>query len=134
MKYTMSELAERSEVTARTIRFWIGEGLLQGPLGGKGHGAYYTEDHLKRLQAIREMKDGQGDQEGMTLRDIKATQDGCSHLEPRVSHPTRIYPMDGVELLIDENIPLHSRRAFIQAVVNVANSITNRRRREDETF
>ena len=128
MKYTMSELAERSGVTARTIRYWIGEGLLKGPLGGKGHGAYYTDDHLKRLQTIQEMKNGQGDQEGMTLRDIKSTQDGCSNLEFKVTRPTHNCPMDGVDLIIAENIPLHYRRAFIQAIVNVANSITNRRR------
>ncbi|HET7036098.1 MAG TPA: MerR family transcriptional regulator [Thermomicrobiaceae bacterium] len=49
---TIDELAERSGVPARTIRYYISQGLLPGA-GSRGRGAAYSGDHLARLRLIR---------------------------------------------------------------------------------
>lgn len=49
---TLTELAQRSNTAARTIRFYIARGLLDGPVRA-GRGAYYTNAHLKRIEEIR---------------------------------------------------------------------------------
>ena len=60
----MAELSERSGFPARTIRYYISRGLVDGPVR-LGRGAAYTEGHLQRLRRIRELK-----QEGLTLKEI----------------------------------------------------------------
>lgn len=49
---TIDELAERSGVPARTIRYYISQGLLSGA-GARGRGAAYSGEHLRRLRLIR---------------------------------------------------------------------------------
>ena len=55
---TLAELAERSGIPARTIRFYIARGLLDGPLKA-GRGASYTAGHLDRLEQIKRLQ-GEG--------------------------------------------------------------------------
>ena len=52
---TLAELAEASGIAARTIRFYIARGLLDGPVKA-GRGAEYTEQHLARLEKIKELQ------------------------------------------------------------------------------
>lgn len=61
---TLAELAEETGIPARTVRFYIARGLLDGPEVA-GRGASYGEAHLARVQAIREMQ-----QRGLTLAEI----------------------------------------------------------------
>jgi DNA-binding transcriptional MerR regulator len=61
---TLAELAERSGVAARTIRFYISRGLLDGP-AKSGRAAGYTEDHLERLEEIRRLQ-----AQGLTLAEV----------------------------------------------------------------
>jgi DNA-binding transcriptional MerR regulator len=51
---TIEELAERAELSVRTIRFYIAEGLLPGP-GARGKAASYSGEHLLRLRLIRRL-------------------------------------------------------------------------------
>ncbi len=53
---TLSELAAASGLQARTIRSWVAQGLIAGPLN-RGPMARYPADTLERLQAIRFMRD-----------------------------------------------------------------------------
>lgn len=55
-KYWISELAELSDVSTRTIRYYIHEGLLPQP---EIHGKYavFTDEYLHRLQLIKLLKD-----------------------------------------------------------------------------
>src|SRR5882672_2759069 len=52
---TIAELAERAGVTPRTIRYYVAEGLLPPP-GGSGQRRVYGQEHLARLEAIRNLK------------------------------------------------------------------------------
>lgn len=61
---TLAELAEASGVPARTIRFYIARGLLDGPVKA-GRGAAYTAKHLARLAEIRRLQ-----AEGRVLAEI----------------------------------------------------------------
>jgi len=55
---TLAELSEESGIAARTIRFYIARGLLEGPVKA-GRGAVYTAAHLGRLEEIKRLQ-GQG--------------------------------------------------------------------------
>ena len=68
---TLAELAEESELPARTIRFYIARGLLQGPLKA-GRGAVYGREHLERLERIKGLQ-----AEGRTLSEIGGVLGGA---------------------------------------------------------
>ena len=52
---TLAELSEESGIPARTIRFYIARGLLDGPVKS-GRGAAYTAEHLARLEKIQQLQ------------------------------------------------------------------------------
>ncbi len=62
---TLADLAGQTGLSARTIRYYISEGLLPGPAKA-GRGATYGEQHLR---AIREIKDLQA--QGLTLAEMR---------------------------------------------------------------
>src|SRR5215467_1019161 len=64
-EFSLETLAALSRVSERTIRYYITRGLLAGPVRG-GRGAFYTAEHLKRLQEIRQQQ-----QQGLTLTAIE---------------------------------------------------------------
>jgi DNA-binding transcriptional MerR regulator len=55
-EYSIGTLAEMAEVTTRTIRYYVAEGLLSAP-EGSGRAASYTQEHLARLRFIKILKD-----------------------------------------------------------------------------
>ena len=55
-KYLIGELAEKASTTVRTIRYYTEEGLLPPP-DIQGKYAYYSIEHLNRLELIRRMKE-----------------------------------------------------------------------------
>lgn len=71
---TLADLAQASGLPARTIRFYIARGLLDGPAKA-GRGAAYTAEHLHRLERIKALQ-----AEGRMLADIAHTlDDGSAH-------------------------------------------------------
>jgi DNA-binding transcriptional MerR regulator len=52
---TLAELADASGLAARTIRFYIARGLLEGPVKA-GRAAAYTAGHLARLEKIKKLQ------------------------------------------------------------------------------
>ena len=62
---SLSELAKKSGVPERTIRYYISRGLISGPVRG-GRGAEYTQEHLAGIQNVRRLQSG-----GMTLAEIE---------------------------------------------------------------
>ena len=78
---TLGEIAEAAGLPARTIRFYIARGLLNGPVKG-GRGAVYTTEHLARLDRIKSLQS-----DGRTLSEIARMLSGHSQ-ESAVSPPT----------------------------------------------
>jgi DNA-binding transcriptional MerR regulator len=61
---TLADLAVRSGIAARTIRYYIARGILDGPIKG-GRGACYGAAHLARLDEIQKLQ-----KKGLTLAEI----------------------------------------------------------------
>ena len=61
---TLAELSDASGIAARTIRFYISRGLLEGPVKA-GRGAEYTAAHLAQLEKIKALQ-----ADGKTLSEI----------------------------------------------------------------
>jgi Ca-activated chloride channel family protein len=74
---SIEELAEQAQVSPRTVRYYIGEGLLPGP-GARGKSASYGGDHLARLLLIRRLLD-----QGMPLAEVKRVTGALSPTEVR---------------------------------------------------
>ena len=53
--YPISDLARLADVTPRTVRYYVAQGLLPAP-GQSGPGARYPESALTRLRLIRELQ------------------------------------------------------------------------------
>jgi len=53
---TVDELAARTGMTVRTVRFYAGEGLLPAPVR-RGRIAYYGAQHRMRLELVRELQE-----------------------------------------------------------------------------
>jgi DNA-binding transcriptional MerR regulator len=54
-RFTAGDLAERTGVSERTVRYYVGEGLLPAP-AGRGRGAHFGPGHLNRLRLIRALQ------------------------------------------------------------------------------
>lgn len=70
--YTLEELAKLAGVTPRTVRYYIGEGLLP-PAVSAGPNSGYTEEHRDRLRLIAGLKEAY-----VPLREIKRRLAGMS--------------------------------------------------------
>lgn len=77
---TLAELADATGIPARTIRFYISRGLLEGPLKA-GRGALYTGAHQERLEKIKALQ-----AEGRLLSEIAPLMDGEPAARP--SYPS----------------------------------------------
>jgi DNA-binding transcriptional MerR regulator len=66
---TLAELADAAGLPARTIRFYIARGLVDGPVKA-GRGAAYTPEHLERLERIKSLQ-----AEGRMLSEIGRTME-----------------------------------------------------------
>ncbi len=51
---TLTELSERADVTPRTVRYYIQQGLLHAP--GSGPKARYDERHVKLLRLVKDLQ------------------------------------------------------------------------------
>ncbi len=56
LELTIDELAARTGITVRTLRFYAAEGLLPAPVR-RGRIAYYSQAHLMRADFIRQMQE-----------------------------------------------------------------------------
>jgi DNA-binding transcriptional MerR regulator len=74
--YTLTELCDLAGVSARTVRYYVAEGLLRAP--GQGPGVRYGEDHLARLRLIRRLQ-----REHLPLAEIRNRLRGLSDEDVR---------------------------------------------------
>ena len=64
--YTLAELCDLADVTPRTVRYYVAQGLLRPP-GTSGPGARYDDGHLARLRLVRRLQ-----REHLPLAEIRA--------------------------------------------------------------
>jgi DNA-binding transcriptional MerR regulator len=77
MRLTLSELTAAADVSVRTVRYYIAEGLLPPP-EGSGPGSAYTQGHLDRLRLIQRLKEAY-----LPLKEIRRRLSGMSDDEVR---------------------------------------------------
>jgi len=73
----LSELSARADVSPRTVRYYIQQGLLPEP-ESRGPGAHYGAEHLDRLNLIRHLQ-----REHLPLAEIRRRIDALSPTEIR---------------------------------------------------
>ncbi len=76
--YTLPELCDLADVSQRTVRYYIAEGLLRSP--GQGPAARYDEGHLLRLRLIRRLQ-----RSHLPLAEIRNRLRGLNDDEVRVA-------------------------------------------------
>lgn len=118
--YSIDELSTLAGVTARTVRYYIAEGLLDRPEGEK-RGAHYLDRHLQQLLQIRRWTEA-----GLSLDRIRELRAGASDdPPPRPVRPgtvevwSRVTLADGLELQIEPGragLSPEQVRAFVRAV------------------
>lgn len=119
-RYSIDELSTLAGVTARTVRYYIAQGLLDRPLG-ETRGAYYVERHLQQLLQIRRWTES-----GLSLDRIRELRAGAlDDPPPRPVRPgtvevwSRVTLADGVELQVEPGragLSPEQVRAFVRAV------------------
>jgi DNA-binding transcriptional MerR regulator len=84
LHYSIQELADLADVSRRTVRYYVQEGLLPAPLG-VGRGRHYGREHLDRLLEVKSLQ-----ADGRSLDDVRAivASRGRSG-QSRVASPSR---------------------------------------------
>ncbi len=131
-QYTLEELCKLVDVTRRTVRYYIQQGIVDRPKGEK-RGSYYTNQHLEQLLEIRKWQ-----RAGLNLERIKQllTVDPESLNIPQVSTQepgeisvrSHVFIDQGVEVQIDASkaeLSPEELRDFIKNVTELYTKIKN---------
>lgn len=101
-RYSIDELSALAGVTARTVRYYIAQGLIDRPAGEK-RGAHYLRQHLEQLLLVRRWTDA-----GLSLDRIRELIAGAPEDPPRRAAPpgtvevwSRVTLADGLEVQIE---------------------------------
>lgn len=108
-RYTLTELADLAGVTPRTVRYYLGQGLLPA-VGVSGPGAKYDDSHLARLRLIRRLQ-----REHQPLAEIRrqlGSLDDAAVLA-MAGDPTSLPPSDSaIEYIRRVTAPAHEVRGL----------------------
>ena len=125
--YTLDELAALAELSRRTVRFYIQQGLVDRP-EGETRAAHYSSRHLEQLLTIRKWQ-----RAGLSLERIREIlQSGQEAVPPRprgagtIEVWTHLVVADGIELTLEPGrakLTPEQVRAFFRAVGDAYNSI-----------
>jgi DNA-binding transcriptional MerR regulator len=107
-RYAIQDLADLADVSRRTVRYYVQEGLIPAPLG-VGRGRHYSRAHLDRLLQVKELQAS-----GRTLDAIRAEISGASPPRavrrdvppPERSVWRRLELAPGVELHVAQHVTL----------------------------
>jgi len=106
-RYSIQDLADLADVSRRTVRYYVQEGLIPAPLG-VGRGPHYGQAHLQRLLQVKELQSS-----GCTLDEIRATVDGAERRTtgetvalPDRSVWRRLQLAPGIEIHVENHITL----------------------------
>jgi DNA-binding transcriptional MerR regulator len=117
---TLAELADASGLAARTIRFYIARGLLDGPLKA-GRGAAYTPDHLARLEKIKKLQ-----AQGRMLSEIGRSLAGAASESRHAAPPTAWWQhaiADDVVVLTRSDVSPWRAKQIREAIDELARSL-----------
>ncbi|MFO1266071.1 MAG: MerR family transcriptional regulator [Rubrivivax sp.] len=122
-RYGLDELAALAGVTARTVRYYIAEGLVSRPLGEK-RGAYYVRRHLEQLLLIRRWTDA-----GLSLERVRELIAGAPEDPPprraaagSVEVWSRVTVADGLEVHLEPGragLTPEQLRAFARGITTL---------------
>lgn len=65
---SIGEIAERTGVSRRTVRFYVQQQLIDPPIG-RGRGSHYGEQHVEQILRIRDLQ-----RQGATLEQIQQAE------------------------------------------------------------
>ena len=119
--YTLDQLCALTDLTKRTVRYYMQLGLVDRPVG-ETRAAHYTPKHLEQLLQIRKLADA-----GVSLERIREVlAGGESPVPDRVRQPgaisvlSHVFIAPGVELQIDPQaagLSPEQLRAFVRTVL-----------------
>jgi DNA-binding transcriptional MerR regulator len=119
--YTLDQLCALTDMTKRTVRYYMQLGLVDRPIG-ETRAAHYTSLHLEQLLQIRKLADA-----GVSLERIREVlAGGESPVPDRVRQPgaisvlSHVFIAPGVELQIDPQaagLSPEQLRAFVRTVM-----------------
>lgn len=129
--YSLSDLCELFGFTARQVRDFRAKGALQPP-EGVGRGAYYTDEHVKRLGAIKPLVEA-----GISVSRIAArysSVESAASMHETASESViaerwdRVHVGPGLELALLVGSSLENRRdELLSHLVNEAKRFLARR-------
>jgi len=112
--FSLAELAGRTGIPARTIRYYISLNLLEGPVQA-GRGAHYTRAHLTRLEEIARLQ-----RKGLSLAEIRA---GGAAIQREIPAPEGVwrYPVGpGVTVEVRSGLPPWQVRRVQRLIAEMA--------------
>ncbi|GHV56323.1 hypothetical protein FACS189460_0880 [Deltaproteobacteria bacterium] len=125
--FSLDDLGALTNLSKRTIRYYIQLGLAPRPVG-EARGAYYTSDHLERLLRIKKLAAS-----GVALDRIREVLAGEEEpVPPRRQRPgslelrSHLFIAPGLEIQItpqEAGLSPEMIRAFVQGVLEVAERV-----------
>jgi DNA-binding transcriptional MerR regulator len=119
-EYSITELANIADVTTRTIRYYIAQGLLPAPVQ-QGPNTRYTSHHLDRLRLIKKLQAAHlplaeiRKQLG-SVRDVDVTSAGDTVAQPEGATGSALDYIDTL-LRPSASMPAVSERVFMHRVI-----------------
>jgi DNA-binding transcriptional MerR regulator len=105
-RYAIQDLADLAEVSRRTVRYYVQQGLIPAP-AGVGRGPHYGQEHLDRLLQVKELQGA-----GRSLDEIRVALQGADRssaaLEPVSERSVwrRLQLAPGVEIHVAHHVAL----------------------------
>jgi DNA-binding transcriptional MerR regulator len=126
-RFSIDELATLAGVTARTVRYYIAEGLVERPEGEK-RGAHYLRRHLEQLLLIRRWTDA-----GVSLDRVRELIAGAPEDPARKRVPpgtvevwSRLTVVDGLEVHVEPGragLAPEQVRALVRGITTLYRSV-----------
>lgn len=128
-EFSINELCALADLPARTVRFYIQQGLVSRPQGEK-KGAKYNKAHLDQLLSIKKWQAA-----GLSLERIREllAEPDADTVPPRPKRPgmvevwSHLHVADGVEIHIEPGragLAPEELRAFLRQVMDAYSTIT----------
>lgn len=128
-EFSINDLCTLADLPARTVRFYIQQGLVSRPQGEK-KGAKYNKAHLDQLLSIKKWQAA-----GLSLERIREllVEPGADDVPPRPRWPgmvevwSHLHIADGVELHVEpgrSGLRPEQLRGFLNAVMAAYENVT----------